>query len=97
MGVNLQKLCHDRAAAAAAEVSQVNPLHLSIDPVSGLATPEAKPAKPPPVYCNPMWILGLVCIAVGSVMDLCSFAFAPLSLLAPLGALVGGWGRCALL
>lgn len=93
LGVNLQKLCHDRATAVAAEAAEqtrLNPLLLGTpDIVSGESPPNAKPPKPPPVYCNPLWLLGLICIAVGSVMDLCSFAFAPLSLLAPLGALVG--------
>jgi len=36
---------------------------------------------------DPMWILGLASIAVGSVADLVSFSFASMSLLAPLGAM----------
>ena len=45
-----------------------------------------KPVKP--FYLQPLWVGGLASIVVGSIMDLVSFAFASLSLLAPLGAMV---------
>lgn len=43
---------------------------------------------PKPYYLQPLWVGGLLGIVIGSVMDLVSFAFASLSLLAPLGAMV---------
>lgn len=71
-GVNMQKLCHTKlaAAVAAGEVAK-------------------------PFYLQPLWVGGLVSIVVGSIMDLVSFAFAPLSLLAPLGAMVCVARGCA--
>jgi hypothetical protein len=75
-GVNLQKLCHTKLSALR---------HNSVDAVEadGGKTPEG-----PKYFTQPLWIGGLLCIGIGSAMDLVSFAFAPLSLLAPLGAMV---------
>ncbi len=39
------------------------------------------------VYTSPHWIIGLSLVIVGSLMDLVSFGFADISLLAPLGAM----------
>ncbi len=84
MGVNFQKKCHmvlaDKAKAAAAAAA-----------ASGRPSNLPKPK----VVMQPLWIGGLVGIALGSAMDLISFGFAPLSLLAPLGAMVRpvGWIR----
>jgi drug/metabolite transporter (DMT)-like permease len=36
---------------------------------------------------NPLWMSGMAMVIVGSVCDLVSFGFAPMSLLAPLGAM----------
>ena len=48
----------------------------------------AKPAQAVNPCKQPLWLAGLLCIAIGSALDVISFAFAPLSLLAPLGAMV---------
>ena len=77
MGVNFQKKCHmmlaEKAKAAAAAAAKAG-------------RPSNLPK--PKVVLQPLWIGGLVGIALGSAMDLFSFGFAPLSLLAPLGAMV---------
>jgi len=39
-------------------------------------------------YLQPLWVAGLCSFVAGSIADLVSFAFATLSLLAPLGAMV---------
>lgn len=39
------------------------------------------------VFAEPLWIFGLFCVIFGSVLDLISFGFADMSLLAPLGAM----------
>ena len=95
LGVNLQKLSHDKQTArqrsAATEVTQKNPLiaaKLQDSPKPTTLAAEPPPARRASVCSQPLWLLGLGCIAIGSVMDLVSFAFAPLSLLAPLGAMV---------
>ena len=80
MGVNFQKKCHmvlaDRAKAAAADAA---------------ATGRPLPGKKPRIVAQPLWVGGLIAIALGSARDLFSFGFAPLSLLAPLGAMVRPW------
>ncbi len=95
LGVNLQKLSHDKVSAKAKEdppleFSQLNPLGTRSDTVVDQSSPieASRPVKAPNPCTQPLWVIGLLCIAIGSVMDLVSFAFAPLSLLAPLGAMV---------
>lgn len=42
------------------------------------------------VLASPMWIFGLILVALGSIIDFVSFGFADMSLLAPLGAMTLG-------
>lgn len=53
---------------------------------SSTASPKS-PSGGRSLMCHPIWILGAVCVALGSILDLVSFAFASVSLLAPLGAM----------
>jgi hypothetical protein len=39
------------------------------------------------VFGEPLWMFGLGCVIFGSVLDLISFGFADMSLLAPLGGM----------
>uniref|UniRef100_H3H3D2 EamA domain-containing protein n=1 Tax=Phytophthora ramorum TaxID=164328 RepID=H3H3D2_PHYRM len=48
-------------------------------------------AEPVPAYRLPLWVLGFVLCAVGSVLDFVAFGLAPQSLLAPLAALTLVW------
>lgn len=75
MGVNFQKLCHMKLEVKAKQAA-------ALAASSGTDAPTA-----PKIVLQPLWIGGLICIALGSVMDLLSFGFASLSLLAPLGAM----------
>ncbi len=83
MGVNFQKLCHMKLEVKAKQAA-------ALAASSGTDAPTA-----PKIVLQPLWIGGLVCIALGSVMDLLSFGFASLSLLAPLGAMVRWGSACA--
>ncbi|RLN84283.1 hypothetical protein BBJ28_00021920 [Nothophytophthora sp. Chile5] len=56
----------------------------------GLKQNELGPA-PVPVYRLPLWCLGFVLIAAGSILDFVAFGLAPQSLLAPLAALTLVW------
>jgi uncharacterized membrane protein len=47
--------------------------------------------EPKPAYRLPLWTLGFVLCAVGSVLDFVAFGLAPQSLLAPLAALTLVW------
>lgn len=47
--------------------------------------------EPKPAYQLPLWTLGFVLCAVGSVLDFVAFGLAPQSLLAPLAALTLVW------
>ncbi|GMF21845.1 unnamed protein product [Phytophthora lilii] len=47
--------------------------------------------EPLPAYRLPLWVLGFVLCAVGSVLDFVAFGLAPQSLLAPLAALTLVW------
>ena len=42
------------------------------------------------VYSSPIWILGISMVVLGSIIDFTSYAFAEVSLLAPLGAMTIG-------
>jgi uncharacterized membrane protein len=48
--------------------------------------PPAPPAQRS-LTCHPIWLLGAICVGLGAILDLVSFAFASVSLLAPLGAM----------
>lgn len=39
------------------------------------------------LYCNRRWMGGLFLVLIGGILDLVSFTFAPVSLLAPMGAM----------
>ncbi|KAL3658895.1 hypothetical protein V7S43_016038 [Phytophthora oleae] len=47
--------------------------------------------EPKPAYRLPLWTLGFILCAVGSVLDFVAFGLAPQSLLAPLAALTLVW------
>ncbi|KAG1694075.1 hypothetical protein DVH05_022092 [Phytophthora capsici] len=47
--------------------------------------------EPKPAYRLPLWMLGFILCAVGSVLDFVAFGLAPQSLLAPLAALTLVW------
>ncbi|KAG7383876.1 NIPA-like protein 3 [Phytophthora pseudosyringae] len=48
-------------------------------------------SEPKPAYRLPLWTLGFILCAVGSVLDFVAFGLAPQSLLAPLAALTLVW------
>lgn len=92
------KLAHIRMAEEEARQKEIEEWGHDVD-VDGkpsdvtltLEQEEAKKAalesKTSSVVCHPVWILGASCVILGSILDLVSFAFASVSLLAPLGAL----------
>jgi uncharacterized membrane protein len=70
----------DSAAAASASSSSSSPS--STDAAPPAASPEERS-----LVCHPIWLLGAICVGLGAILDLVSFAFASVSLLAPLGAM----------
>mmetsp|Transcript_17271 Transcript_17271/g.30436 ORF Transcript_17271/g.30436 Transcript_17271/m.30436 type:complete len:362 (-) Transcript_17271:176-1261(-) len=53
-----------------------------------LCAPENRDVLP---WKQPKWVVGLICVVVGSLVDFMAFGLAPQSLLAPLGALSLVW------
>jgi uncharacterized membrane protein len=86
-GINMFKLAHMRIDEEA-EARRVHEEWTSSASSSVSKGPE--PPAPPAqrsLTCHPIWLLGAICVGLGAILDLVSFAFASVSLLAPLGAM----------
>ncbi len=93
-GINMFKLAHNRMAEEEKRMREIE--EWGHDPTTGqhVLTSEqlaekkaAVESKTTTVCCHPIWVLGCVCVVLGAILDLVSFAFASVSLLAPIGAL----------
>jgi hypothetical protein len=93
-GINMFKLAHNRMAEEERRMREIE--EWGHDPQTGqhVLTSEqlaekkaAVESKTSTVCCHPIWVLGCVCVVLGAILDLVSFAFASVSLLAPIGAL----------
>jgi hypothetical protein len=94
-GINMFKLAHNRMAEEEKRMKEINEWGHGLDAdgrrnLTSEQESEKKAAvesKTSNVCCHPIWVLGSVCVALGAILDLVSFAFASVSLLAPIGAM----------